>query len=245
MNVRGSARHTITTDRGDILQVAGWWPDGSGVLSWLDFQGSGSLAADGLPLLDVSIKTGHRRQLAKTMLQYPGWLATSKLRNKVAFIAGGDRILTNGHKHLVICARTHCRRVAQPEHQVTFAPAWSVDGQLAAVRDHAIPPNGDYSLTFTKQVDASGGVDLLRNGHLRPLAGGEQATAPVWDTTGAMLMVRGTSLWLLRPGTRHAHRAAGPLDASASFYGFVSWWDSFAWSHAVPDVGRLGTSQVI
>lgn len=248
MNPDGSKRHTVTTDLGDILDVAGWWPDGSGVLVWRDSQGSSSIAADGLPLLDVSAKSGHRRSLGKTMLQYQGWLATSRLRNKVAFIAGGDRVLTNGHKHLVICTHKRCHRVPQGDHHVTFDPAWSIDGQLAAVRDHAIKPvNGDYLTDYTTKVSASGGVYLLRHGHLKALGGGEQATTPVWGLLGAMVFVRDGSLFLLRPGSTHPHRVAGPIDASNnfSFYGFVSWWDSFAWTHAVRDDRPLGTPQMI
>lgn len=246
MKADGSKRHTVATDVGDVLEVAGWWPDGSGVLVWRDFQGSASIAADGLPLLDISVKSAHRRSLGKGMLQYPGWLATSKLRNKVAFIAGGDRILTNGHKHLRICTRKHCHSVAQGNHHVTFDPAWSIDGQLAAVRDHAIKPvNGDYLTNYTHQVDASGGVYLLRKGHLKALAGGERATAPVWGLLGAMMFVRGDSLWLLRPESTHPQRIAGPIDSTSSYYGFVSWWDSLAWTHAVADDRPLGVSQVI
>jgi hypothetical protein len=243
MAADGTKRHTVATDVGHILDVAGWWPDGSAVLVWPT---SEAVAADGGPLVSMSIKTGHRRQLAKKMLQYPAWIATSRLRNKVALIAGGNRVPTAGHKHLVICTRTHCHRVAQGDKRVTFDPAWSVDGQLAAVRDHAIPPvDGDYSLSFTTKVDASGGVHLLRKGRLKALGGGEQATAPVWGLLGAMVFERDSSLWLLRPESSHPHRIAGPIDATDSFYGFVNWWDSFAWSHAVADDRPAGVAQVL
>jgi hypothetical protein len=235
IDARTGHQRTITTDWGDILDLAGWWPDGSGVLAWLDYQGSASLAADGLPLLDVSLATGHRRQLTKSMLQYGGWLATSKLKNTVALIAGGDRVLTGGHKHLVICTRTKCHAVAQRSNQVTFAPSYSSDGRLAVARDRAVRPtiaNGYYSLKFTHKVDDSGGIALVRAGKVHRIAGGNRATAPVWGAGGSMLEVRGSSLWLLTGTGAAAHRVAGPLDTSDNFYGFVSWWDSFAWSSA-------------
>jgi hypothetical protein len=243
MAADGSKRRTVRAQLGRILDVAGWWPDGSRVLAWPT---SESFAADGAPLLSISVKSGHRRQLAKRMLMYSGWIATSTRRNKIAFIAGGNRVLTAGHKQLVICTRAHCHRVPQGEHRVTFDPAWSVDGQLAAVRDHAISPlNGDYSLSFTTTVDASGGLHLLRKGHLKALAGGEQGTAPVWGHRGAMVFVRDSALWLLMPETTHPHRIAGPIDASSTFYGFVDWWDSFAWSRAVADDRPSGAAQVL
>lgn len=244
----GATPRTVTTEDGSILDVAGWWPDGTGILAWLDFQGSGSLAEDGLPLLDVSVASGHRHRLTKSMLQYEGWLATSRLKDKVALIAGGDRELTNRHKHLVICSRSHCRTVAQPRHQVSFDPAWSRRGRLAVVRDHAVrptPANGDFSLRFTHKVDASGGIDLVHGRKVSRLPGGSRATAPVWGTDGSVLFVRGSSLWLLGAGASKARRVAGPVSATDAFYGFVSWWDSFAWTKAYVDRGRLGSPQVI
>ncbi len=244
----GGGQRTITTDNGNILVVAGWWPNGSGVLAWRDFQGSGSIAADGLPLLDISTATGHRRQLTKTMLQYPSWLATSKVKDEVALIAGGNRELTNRHKHLVVCTRTRCHSVPQPAHKVTFDPAWSLDGRLAAVRDRAVQPtaaNGYFTLHYTHKVDASGGIDLVRGRRVHAVRGGGQGTAPVWGARGAMMFVRGSSLWLLNAGATTAHRLAGPLSSADAFYGFVSWQDSFAWTQAAVDSGRLGSSQVI
>ena len=119
--------HTITIATGNVLEVAGWWPDGSGVLTWLDYQGSASLAADGLPLYDITVANGHRRKLASAMLQYPQWLATSTAHNEVAFIAGGDRAVTLGHKHLVVCDRRSCHAQSQGSRQVSFDPAWSAD----------------------------------------------------------------------------------------------------------------------
>lgn len=241
----GSHR-AVSTVNGDILDVAGWWPDGSGVLAWRDYQGSGSLAADGLPLLDISTATGHRRQLTKTMLQYEGWLATSKVTNEVAFIAGGDRILTNGHKHLVVCSHRRCRSIAQPKRKVSFDPAWSPGGRLAVVRDRAVKAvNGNYLFSYTRKVDDSGGIALVRGRHVHALTGATGGTAPVWGRGGSMLFVRGSSLWFLRAGSTRPRRVAGPLSSSDSFYGFVSWWDSFAWTAAVADRGRSGSPQVI
>lgn len=232
---RGGRGRTVTNTLGNVLDVAGWWPDGSGVLAWLDYQGSASLAADGLPLIDISVVNGHRRELTKTMLQYSGWLATSRLRDEVALVAGGDRELTGSHKHLVVCSRTRCHSVVQPKRRVTFDPAWSLDGRLAAVRDRAIPPtaaNGYFTLRYTHKVEGSGGIDLVQGQRVRALAGAARATAPVWGGRGSMLFVRSSSLWLLTAGSASARRVAGPINSTDNFYGFVSWWDSFAWSGA-------------
>jgi hypothetical protein len=174
------------------------------------------------------------------MLQYPDWLATSKTHDEVAFIAGGDRELTEQHKHLVVCTRTSCHAVAQPKHQVTFDPAFSRGGRLALVRDHAVQPtpaNGRFGLTFTKKVAASGGLAFVvpfPHSHVVRLSSGTSASDPVWGRDGSMLVVKGRALWLLTGALNKATRVAGPLQVSSSqYYGFVAWTDSFAWSAAV------------
>jgi hypothetical protein len=42
----------------NALDLAGWWPDGRGLLAWVDEQSSASLAADGLPLVTVPLSSG-------------------------------------------------------------------------------------------------------------------------------------------------------------------------------------------
>jgi TolB protein len=227
----GGTPRVVVRDEGGVYDIAGWWPDGGGVLAWIDPMGSASLAADGLGLYDFGL-AGHRRHLAD-MLQYPAWLATSRTRDEVALIAGGDRDLTGDHKHLVICSRITCHSVAQPKGQVSFDPAWSADGRLAVVRDRAVPLTNDNVANYTNQVDASGGIDLVSAGSAHPLPAGATATAPVWGTDGAMMMVRNHALWLRAAGASTSTRVAGPIDETGQYYGFVDWWASFAWSEAV------------
>lgn len=241
----GGIPHVLAYDKGGVYDVAGWWPDGSGVLAWIDPMGSGSLAADGLPLYDFGLN-GHRRRLGRT-LQYRPWIATSRPRDEVAFIAGGDRELTNDHKHLVVCSPVHCDSKPQPANRVSFDPAFAADGRLALVRDRAVAPsqaNGGFSSRFTANVDASGGVDVVRGRSVEPLAGGGGASAPVWGRDGSLLVEKDGSLWLVAVGSASPQRVAGPMGVADEvdtyypgdpgwYYGFVGWWDSFAWSRAV------------
>lgn len=234
ISATSDARHRVTTAEGNVFEVAGWWPDGSGILTWLDYQGSASLAADGLPLYDVSVTSGHRRLLAKSMLQYPQWLATSPTTDEVAFVAGGSRELTGGHKHLVVCGLSSCHRLAQGASRVSFDPAWSDSGQLAFVRDRATNDSDGYAMSYVDRVQASGGVQVrsvsgLRHA-VRPARG---AAAPMWGTDGAMLVVRRDALWLLAPGLRHATKVVSGVQVPSDYYGFVPWRDSFAWTEAV------------
>lgn len=230
-------RHTITTATGNVLEVAGWWPDGSGVLTWLDHQGSASLAADGLPLYDITVANGHRRKLASSMLQYSQWLATSAVRDEVAFIAGGDRDVTLGHKHLVVCDRRECHVQSQGRAQVSFDPAWSAEGTLAFVRDQAIDPNhGCCGLAYVNKIQESGGVLVLPHGRAPHAAqAGDAASAPTWGTDGSMLVVKNDALWLLSPGLQQATKVVDGLQVlpDSNYYGNVAWHDSFAWTDAV------------
>jgi dipeptidyl aminopeptidase/acylaminoacyl peptidase len=235
---RGSKLRMQAAHHGGIIEVTRWWPDGSGVLGWIDPMGSGSIAADGLPLYDFTAD-GHRRKLGG-MLAYAQWLATSRATNQVALIAGGDRELTLGHKHLVICDKKTCRPVMQKSSQVSFDPAWSESGRLAFVTDQAVSPSHGIGVAYIDEVQASGGLALLfpqRRSRATHLLSGAHASDPVWGRPGdgSMLVVRKRSLWLLTDALNHATRVAGPIDVSANtYYGFVPWDDSFAWSFAVP-----------
>jgi dipeptidyl aminopeptidase/acylaminoacyl peptidase len=233
INAGSDARRTVTTAKGDVLEVAGWWPDGSGILTRLDYQGSASLAADGLPLLDVSLANGDRRRLAGSALAYPQWLATSKVSNQVAFVAGGDREVTLGHKRLEVCGAASCHVFEQGGAQVSFDPAWSTTGRLAFVRDRAIDTKDGFGLSYVNKIQSSGGIVLGSVGSgVQPVAAGKRASAPTWGRDGSMLIVRDDALWLLAPGLHHAVKVVSGVQVDSNYYGFVPWHDSFAWSEA-------------
>lgn len=235
---RGSKLRMQAAHHGGIIEVARWWPDGSGVLGWIDPMGSGSIAADGLSLYDFTAN-GHRRKLGG-MLAYPQWLATSRATNQVAFIAGGDREVTLGHKHLVICDETSCRTIEQKSTQVTFDPAWSTHGTLAVIRDQTVSPSSGIGMSYVAKTQASGGLALVApypKKHAVHLSVGADASDPAFgrDSEGTILVVKKRALWLLSLDMNQATRVAGPIDVSANaYYGFVPWDDSFAWSAAVP-----------
>jgi hypothetical protein len=240
MSATAHHAHAVARDNGGLYVIAAWWPDGSGVMAWIDPMGSGSIRADGLPLYDFGLD-GRRRTLAKSMLTYPGWLATSKAHDETALIAGGSRELTGGKKHVVVCTPRLCRSIPQPKNLVSFDPTWTTSGRLAVVRDRAIratDKNGGFGPAFSDRVDESGGIEIVRGAKSAPIGGGDGATAPVWGRDGSILMVRNHAVWLRPAGEAAARRIAGPIDEPGPFnqpdpyYGFVNWWDSFAWTAA-------------
>jgi dipeptidyl aminopeptidase/acylaminoacyl peptidase len=229
----GGHAHLVKRAKNTVLKVAGWWPDGRGVLAWNDFNGSASLAADGLPLVEFAVKSGHRRVLSKSVLQYQGWLSTSKRLNRVAFIAGGNRRLTSGHKHVVVCTTKRCHSIAQPRKRVTFDPAYSAAGRLAVVRDRALRATHGFGPKFAAAVANSGTIDVVgKHGVAAVKGAGAGATQPVWGRDGSLMFVRKGSLWLIAPGSSKAVRLFGPLQLPSDYFGFVPWLASFAWSGA-------------
>jgi hypothetical protein len=238
------AGHVVTASPENVLDLAGWWPDGSGLLAWVDPQGSGSIAADGLPLIEVPLATGTRHRLVGAMLQHTSWIAESRSHNEIAVIEGGDRELTLGHKALAICTTTHCSKLAQPADRVSFDPGWSPSGQPTVVRDNAVSPNHGFGLAYINKIEQSGGVNVVRSGTITGWPGvAADVTAPVWGRGGALLALHGRELVLLRDGDHHASPVAGPLRVPVAdvYYGFVPWLESFAWSDTLPG-GLEGTS---
>lgn len=74
----------------NALILAAWWPDGRGLLAWLDEQNSASLAADGLPLISAPLSGPKATTLGRTLV-YPPFVATSHGAGVAALAAGGDR----------------------------------------------------------------------------------------------------------------------------------------------------------
>jgi hypothetical protein len=234
----------VTTSHQNVLELAGWWPDGSGLLAWIDPQGSGSIAADGLPLIEVPLATGVAHRLVGAMLPHASWIAASTSHNEIAIIEGGDRELTLGHIALAICTTTHCTKVAQPARRVSFDPGWSLSGQPTVVRDAAVPPTHGFGPAYINEIEHSGGVNVVSGGAVSAWSGvSADVTAPVWGRGGALLALRGRELVLLSNGGHHASPVGGPLSVHGSgvYYGFVPWLESFAWSDAVVG-GLAGTS---
>ncbi|MGH2687818.1 MAG: hypothetical protein ACRDKW_03285, partial [Actinomycetota bacterium] len=111
---------TAGTDEG--LELAGWWPDGRGLLFWVSPQHAASLAADGLQL--HSLAEGGRRPLTLTgTLTYPEWLTWADDR-RILVVAGFGRDAWRG-KALAFChaGSGGCQNLPTPEGTVALDPA--------------------------------------------------------------------------------------------------------------------------
>ena len=232
----------VTFSKDNVLELAGWWPSGSGLVYWTDTGGSASRAADGLPLATVSVRGRMARQLTPTMLVHGSWLAFS--RSMVAVVSGGDRVIWAGHKQITLCRRSGgCSPVAQAPGVVSLDPSWSPGGtRLVFARASATGPFGPdghagFSPSWIRRWQATSRLWVASAGGsaARPLtAAGQGALDPVWGTDGSLLFVRNDSLWLLPPGTARPVRVTGPLGAitGGAYYGYVPYPGLIAWTLA-------------
>ena len=244
LNPAGGPPRVVTAGNGSVLELAGWWPDGSGLLFWPDPQGSGSIAADGLPLDTVSPAGGRPRELADTMLVHGSWVAFAPGGHAAAVVAGGYREIWGGHKQVTICHPAGgCAAVAQGSGVVSLDPSWSPDGKLLVfARASAAGPFGprgraDFSQSWIRRWQATSRLWLATGSTARPLAAaGGGALDPVWGSDGSLLFVRDDRLWLLPPGAARPTPVAGPLGAltDQTYYGYVPYPQLVAWTLAPP-----------
>lgn len=250
--VIGSHRvRVVATSHAYAFDLAGWWPDGKGLLYWKDQDFSASIAADGLPLVSRELSSGRTLTLA-TMLRYPDWLAWAPSGGTVAIVAGADRVVWDGAKHVALCqvASGTCRTEPQPKGSTSIDPAWSDLGQLYFARSTGtpaysmgpppkvpgIPTNEPFGWHAVEAWAAAGAVETVRvqRGEPQPagLPGGAGGQAPT--PAGAnLLLVRSGELWLLHAGSSVPTRISGGLGpygpADPGYYGYIDWHEAFSW----------------
>ena len=227
----------------------GWWPDGKGLLFWDDPAGSASIGADGLALDSLDLATGRLATLATT-LTYNNWVSWSPNGNTVAIVAGGNRIIWDSAKHLVLCAMpaAHCHSVPPPStNLMSLDPTWTASGSLVydlapgtASPSALSPPGlalvGNAPFTQPNVATWYGQMGLYEaspsgaGGH--PMAGTPAGAHDPLALPEGLLFVRGAGLWYLSAGTASAVRVAGGLASPSqygNYYGYIAWYQDFDW----------------
>jgi TolB protein len=220
------------------IQLAGWWPDDSGVVFWRDPVHSASLAADGMGL--YTLRLGGTPHLLTTTLGNPQWLSWAPSGHQVLVVAGAGREVWHD-KALTTCdalAGT-CHVLPPPAGSVALDPAWAPDGaQIAyvvardagAVGGLGTTQQSAWVRTRTLWIAAPSGAGA------RPItAAGQAISQPMWSRDGTRLLyVRDNALWLVNTRGGAPVRVVGPFPqmpggAPAGSYGALPWSGMFAW----------------
>lgn len=216
------------------IELAGWWPDGRGLVFWEIPQHSMSLSADGAPLMTLPLDAGEPTTLAR-MLTYPEWLSWSPGGDRLLLVSGGGRAAW-WPKVLAVCevAAGTCRDLPQPPGMVSLDPAWSPAGDaIAFVRADLLEelldgPALDWESSRALWLAAPDGT-----GAREVEAAGSGVHHPVWSGDGShLLFVRDEALWLLDVAALRVTRLVGsPAEPARLFryYGHVAWSGNLAW----------------
>ncbi len=242
----------LTSGPGSCVQLQGWWPDGQGLIVWEDPYCSASIAADGLALASAGLDAAHPSVLATTLV-HPEWVAWSPGGRSVAIVAGGNREVWYGGKHIELCRvpSGSCHALPVPSGRMALLPAWTTAGRLLYDLAPAAPapssqapstgagtggwqPGGPFS-----EASSAAWYSAMRLYEAGPdgkgprylAAAGPGAHDPLVTSHG-LLFVRATGLWYLADGSRGPVEVASGLGDPSPFgnyYGYVEWSQDFAW----------------
>ncbi len=230
---------------GSGLRLAGWWPDGEGLLFWEDPQNSASLAADGLVLYSLANGSSQPAALVESLVG-PQWWAPAPQGNVIAVVAGAGREIWAEGRGVQLCALTTatCQTVSTPPGSVGLAPSWTASSDLLFATASATAPFGsiggaDYSPGYMSEWDATSVLWTSTPGgapsELASSPAGALLASPATEG-GAAVIVADNAVWLADTESgAPAVRIAGPLYSTsgpAGFYGEVDWSGTFAWSAA-------------
>lgn len=231
----GAPVKQIEVQQGGII-VAGWWPDGRGVLYRQVPLHSASLAADCVDLLSLPLGTAEPTRLASGLKH---WLSLAET-NKMVMVAGSGRIVWH-NKQLAVGdpAAGSVEKLDNPAGLVALDPALSRDGQriaFVAARDL-----GGQVWGFSKPEDLTAWVNSRMlwvensdgSGARVLAAAGTGVYQPAWSRDDRhILYVRDNALWIVGADGYAPQKVVGPFPERQDlfgYYGYVSYGDIMAW----------------
>jgi TolB protein len=231
-------KHLVAPQAG--IELAGWWPNGKGLLYWLDGMHSASLAADGMPLCSLQFGNTEPKLLASG-LGRQGWLSLGS-QGELLMVAGGGRIVWADKSLAVINVESgSVRNLKNPTGSVAIDPSLSPDGRRIAFV--AAKNLGDRIWGFDNPEDLTDWVasrtlwvENADGSGAHPLtSAGQGVYQPSWSKDGShILYVKANSLWLIGAGGGEPEKICplaneDPAAGAFGYYGFISYRDQMAW----------------
>lgn len=236
----GSGRRTLlyrSNEHDGPPELARWTPDGRWVLFWTDTFESGSIAADGLPLLAVPADGGRAVPLASEVLRTPQFVVPCG-PGRVLIVSGFDRYVS-AHKSLELFTEGSwaARRVSADASHSWFDPSCSPDGGTIAASVTLMPGDEDGFIDSSARM-----LWLLETGGTRRVLLGAPHDRASFE--GARFSRDGRKLLYVEHPTRYgAPKQLRLLDLAAGrsrlvanigvgaldYYGLHEWAGTAAW----------------
>jgi TolB protein len=224
----------VTSPNYSGLELQGYWPNGQGLLYWVDPLHSASLAADGLGLESLSLAGGQPKNLATT-LPYPSWVQPGG-QTSVVLVAGPGR-QTWTQKQLERCdpATGSCAALNTGAGQVALDPAGTASGNIAWVTATDLGGSGWGEVSSQAGLTKWQGTRTLYVGfdgkgaqEAKLVAKGDVYDPQFSPDGRSLLYVQANELKLWRSGRGAETLADLPQGQVTDYYGFRS-YSQFAW----------------
>ena len=229
-------------------KLAGWTSDNQRVILWPNPEGSESVAADGLPVIAVSVTSPSAQAFLKDpVLRYLDFISFSPKSPDVLVISGAYRDSWTNKQLVSANPESGQVRILTPPKMAVASAAWSPDGESVAYS--AGPDAGPIK----GQAAAKKALDQRHLWLMK--ANGQQARQltsdvqyrdeyPIWSTDGRYLVFARVdtdnriSIWGMEAGGGTPVKLVDSIIAGSSRlvdawygdYGHVDWGRFFSWS---------------
>ncbi len=232
---RAPGQLLVTAPNLSGVEIEGYWPNGQGVLYWVDPLHSASLAADGLGLESLSLGGGQPQTLATT-LPYPSWVQPDG-RTSIVLVAGGGR-QTWTQKQLERCdpAGGSCSALQIGASLVALDPAGTASGDIAWVAATDLGSSSWGEVSSQTSLAKWEGTRTLYVGF-----DGKGASQPTLVAKGdvfypqfspdgkSLVYAQQDAIKLWQSGHGSEVLAKLPTGQVMDYYGFRSYSQTFAW----------------
>lgn len=230
------AKHWQSAGAG--IKLAGWQPDGQGLVYWLNPGRGASAATDGLELWSLQLAEAKPKPLT-TGLTNKAWQSFSP-QGQLLTVEGDRRIVWANKSIAVVNPKTgQLQHLTNPNDCVAIDPQFSPDGKKIA---YVVAKNlGIDVWGFAKDADLNAWVNsrtlYIANAdgsNARALStSGQGIYQPTWSKDGYhILYVKNKALWSINIEGGNPEKifdlVSEPED-QFGFYGFMSYQNAFSW----------------